>query len=306
MPERLQIDYLHFVYKSIIIVTKVFLFWGSIDSLYSIEPDPNRHYYLKVSRTRADMEKNIDFGIVSDIYDDYVKVDFDIPFYKSLCKEYSGNVLELMCGTGRISVPLIKEEVKLTCVDYSQEMLDVFSRKIPGIDIQLINQDISKLDIGKQFEFIFIPFNSISEITDKNKRKQAVKRAFEHLMDNGDFLVTLYNPAFRLKSADGNMKYLGKFEISDNRTLIVTCCNTFNQSSSVIYGTQFYEIYDSRNIFISKRFLDISFSVISREEMIQMCTESGFKLKKLYGDYDFGEFKEDSMYMNFLFTKKIH
>ena len=33
------------------------------------------------------MEKAIDFDLVSDIYDNYVNVDFDIPFYKKLCNE---------------------------------------------------------------------------------------------------------------------------------------------------------------------------------------------------------------------------
>ena len=72
--------------------------------------------------------KNIDFGFVADLYDSYVNVSFDIPFYQSLCKGYHGNILELMCGTGRVSLPLIKDGVQLTCVDYSKEMLDVFSK----------------------------------------------------------------------------------------------------------------------------------------------------------------------------------
>ena len=54
------------------------------------------------------MEKNIDFGYVADIYDYYTNVDFDIDFFKMLCKGHN-NILELMCGTGRISIPLINE-----------------------------------------------------------------------------------------------------------------------------------------------------------------------------------------------------
>lgn len=86
------------------------------------------------------MDKNIDFGFVADIYDDYVNVSFDIPFYKELCKKYSGSILELMCGTGRISLPLINEGVNLTCVDYSKEMLDTFSRKLSGKSVPRITR----------------------------------------------------------------------------------------------------------------------------------------------------------------------
>lgn len=251
------------------------------------------------------MNKNIDFGFVADIYDDYVNVNFDIPFYMSLCKKYSGNILELMCGTGRVSVPLLEAGVNLTCVDYSQEMLDVFAKKIIDKNTTLICQDICDLNIYKKFELILIPFHSITEIIDKEKRKQAIKRIAEHLVANGDLLITLYNPAYRLKSADGNIKCMGKFDISGSRTLIVTYYNLYNQSANLIYGTQFYEIYDNKNKLIDKRYLNISFSLISKDEIIEMSAELGFNLKELYGDYNFGEFNENSMFMNFLLAKRI-
>lgn len=251
------------------------------------------------------MNKNIDFGFVADIYDSYVNVDFDIPFYKALCKKYSGSILELMCGTGRVSVPLIKDGFNLTCVDYSQEMLDVFAGKIAGKDISLFCQDVSEFDIGKEFDFIFIPFNSIAEITDMDKMKQAIRRISRHLADCGDLLITLHNPKYRVKSADGNMKCLGKFNISNNRTLIITFFNLYDPITNLVHGTQFYEIFDNKNKLIEKRFLNIAFSLVSKDEIIEMTAESGFKLKEIYGDYSFGAFNEDSMFMNFLFTKQV-
>lgn len=250
------------------------------------------------------MDKNIDFGFVADIYDAYVNVSFDIPFYKTLCKKYCDEVLELMCGTGRVSIPLVDEGVSLTCVDYSREMLEVFERKLNGRKVPLICQDVCELDIARQFGLIFIPFNSITEITDKEKRRKAITGIYKHLSDDGDFLVTLYNPDYRLKSADGNMKCMGSFNLSMDRTLTITYNNSYDQASNLVYGTQFYEIYDYRNRLIDKRFLNIAFTLISREEIVDMCTAVGFKLVEIYGDYEFGAFDENSRFMNFLFTKR--
>jgi hypothetical protein len=53
------------------------------------------------------MEKSIDFDLVADLYDAYVKTDLDIGFYMDLCKGRE-QILELMCGTGRVSLPLIR------------------------------------------------------------------------------------------------------------------------------------------------------------------------------------------------------
>ena len=55
--------------------------------------------------------KSIDFDQVADLYDSYVQVDFDVEFWRQEAATTGGKVLELMCGTGRIGLPLIKAGV---------------------------------------------------------------------------------------------------------------------------------------------------------------------------------------------------
>lgn len=100
------------------------------------------------------------------------------------------------------------------------------------------------------------------------------------------------------------MKALGKFELEKKRTLFVTYYNNYSNKEKIISGTQFYEIYDDRNHFLEKRFLDIRFSVISKEEMQTAASEAGFSTKKIYGDYQSNPYKDDSMFMNFVFEKR--
>lgn len=249
------------------------------------------------------MEKNIDFGHVADIYDSYTNVDFDIDFYRILCKGRK-NILELMCGTGRISAPLIKEGYPLTCVDYSEEMLEIFRKKIDSPEhVKIICQDVCELDLNAQFDLIIIPSNSISEIIEPEKRRKAICRIYEHLTDDGIFFCTLYNPEYRISLADGNLRYLGKYDLGGGRSLVVTYYNVFSPEFGIISGTQFYEIYQNNRL-TEKRCLDINFSVISKEEICRMANEAGFCLKAIYGDYAPYHFDESSMYMNLLFKKK--
>lgn len=204
------------------------------------------------------MKKNVDFDAVADLYDYYVKTDMDIGFYLRLCRGCR-NILELMCGTGRVSLPLIREGFRLTCVDYAQRMLDVFRSKLKESDkADIICQDI----------------------------------------------CSLYNPAFRIKSADGNLKVLGSHGLDDGKTLAVSFYNNYSDSEKMIHGMQFYEIYDEQNRIIEKRMLGIRFSVISRDEMLETAESTGFVLKEIYGGYDKQPFDPESPFMNFLFQKK--
>ncbi|MEL7657840.1 MAG: hypothetical protein AAGU75_18250, partial [Bacillota bacterium] len=86
--------------------------------------------------------------------------------------------------------------------------------------------------------------------------------------------------------------------------MVVTYYNVYSSGKKLINGTQFYEIYDQNNHLIEKRYLDIQFSVISKEEMYKTAYDAGFTLKALYGDYEPYHYDENSMYMNFLFMKR--
>ena len=50
----------------------------------------------------------IDYDSVAEIYDLYVTVDYDIPFFLSEAANAKGPVLELTAGTGRLSLPLAR------------------------------------------------------------------------------------------------------------------------------------------------------------------------------------------------------
>lgn len=43
------------------------------------------------------MKQPIQFDKVADLYDRYVRADFDIPFFLKETEGYSGDIMELMC-----------------------------------------------------------------------------------------------------------------------------------------------------------------------------------------------------------------
>ncbi|ATW25071.1 class I SAM-dependent methyltransferase [Candidatus Formimonas warabiya] len=250
--------------------------------------------------------KSIDFNFVADLYDTYVTVDFDVEFFKKLAKRTPEKCLELMCGTGRVSIPLLQEQVDLTCVDYSSEMLNVFKNKAKALGISpgLICQDVCALNLEEKYAFIFIPFNSFSEISDSQRQETALIKIFQHLEHNGTFVCTLYNPDHRIKTADGQLRILGNFPIDPDKNLIVSYYNQFDPKTRKVTGVQFYEIYDQHHKLCDKRFLEICFSLLTKDDFIRMAENAGFRVKDIYGDYCFSPFKETSMFMNFILKKK--
>ena len=66
-------------------------------------------------------------GVYDSIYS-YVRED--IPFYVEAAKDAGGPVLELGCGTGRVTIPIAEAGVDVVGLDSSEAMLDAASRKL--------------------------------------------------------------------------------------------------------------------------------------------------------------------------------
>jgi ubiquinone/menaquinone biosynthesis C-methylase UbiE len=85
----------------------------------------------------------MDYDRVAHLYDAYVQTELDIPFFLEEAKKVGGPVLELMCGTGRVSLPLLEAGIDLTCADSPAGMLEVFRGKLEdeGLAAEVIQAD---------------------------------------------------------------------------------------------------------------------------------------------------------------------
>lgn len=202
--------------------------------------------------------------------------------------------MELTCGTGRVSIPLLQGGVDLTCVDYSDGMLAVLREKLDKnrLSCRVVKMDITELSLQDRFDLILIPFHSLSEIVDKSKHKQTLDRIRAHLTERGRFICTLQNPKVRTKSMDGSLKLLGKFPTDSGGSLIVQSQLSYDASAQIVHGFQVYEIYDDQNAHIDKRTLEMHFYLFSKTEFEDLICSTGFQVEELYGGYDYQGFDE--------------
>ena len=237
----------------------------------------------------------MDYDRVAELYDAYVQGDFDLDFFIREARQVPGEVLELMSGTGRVSIPLIESGVRLTCVDASRPMLDRLEEKLDskGLRARVVHADVCELALEALFDLIFIPFHSFAEITDEIQQRHALERVYDHLTEAGRFICTLHNPAVRLKSADGEKRRLGRFPLlQGDGTLVLWSREQYDRDSRMVRGRQFYEVYDSTDGLRDSSFLDIAFYAHDRGSFESLAGDAGFRVVDLYGNYDRSAFDE--------------
>jgi SAM-dependent methyltransferase len=251
------------------------------------------------------MEIN-NYDPIADLYDVYVPATFDIPFFINETKKSPGEVLELMSGTGRVSIPLLEAGVKLACVDISAELNAIFDSKLKSLGLQadIYQMDVCALDLPKQFDMIIIPFHSFAHNVSRPDQRQALERIYRHLLPGGTFILTLGNPARRRETIDGQLRLFRKYPLENGRGSLLLWIKEDIQPGDhqIVEAMQFYEEYDVKGVLRSKRLMELHFRLSHKNDIEELAAAAGFKVKALYGDYSYAEFcEESSPFMIWLF-----
>jgi len=93
----------------------------------------------------------------------------DVSFYIDRLPSTHARVLELGCGTGRVSIPLAQKCGFLHSLELSEAMLDLCREKIAQTElgperILVEHTDITDYDLGSQFDLIIAPFRVIQNL----------------------------------------------------------------------------------------------------------------------------------------------
>lgn len=101
----------------------------------------------------------------------------------------SGNVLDLGCGAGRTTKPLVDKGFNTIGIDYSSNMILAAKKLFPGIDFRI--GDVRKLEfVDNSFANIFFSFNGLMLLKNYSERRRAMKEIYRILKRNGIFFFT--------------------------------------------------------------------------------------------------------------------
>jgi len=242
----------------------------------------------------------MDYSTIAELYDVYVQTDVDVPFFLQEARNCR-KALELMAGTGRLSLPLLQAGIPLACLDSSPAMLAVLRRKLQDKEVSapLYEMDLCHFSLPDKFDLIIIPFNAFAEVTQPALQEQALATIHSHLTEEGRLICTLHNPAIRLRQCDGQMHWRGKYALPDQAgNLLFSTLEYYEPEQQLVKGFQFYELYAAAGTLQSKRFVEIQFFVHTRESFEALARAQGYVVTALYGDYARNEWQtEDRQFM---------
>jgi SAM-dependent methyltransferase len=218
----------------------------------------------------------------------------DIPFYLEYAGKQNGNILELGCGTGRVSLELAKAGYFVTGLDLSEPMLEIYKSKINKLPIDIqekiktINGNMADFSINKKFSLVIAPFRAFQALTNDDDIKNCLKCIKNHLNINGKFIFNAFRPYKILDETwcfEDRIQWERKDSEKGIHVVKKDCGEKIDIKNQIIYPKFTYEVTDN-NGNIEKYIEHLELKYYYHEQIKKLLENNGFKIMEEYGWYD--------------------
>ena len=215
----------------------------------------------------------------------------DIPFWRTLALQADGPVLELGCGTGRISIPLAKAGVPLVGIDRSDAMLARARQRVRrghlATHARLIRGDIRFLPFKpSSFSLVMAPYGVLQSLLRERDLAATLEAVARVLQPGATFGLELVAdlPAWdEYKKRVSLTGWRGRRGGSH-----VTLVETVRQDPKrhlTIFDQAFTERRGSKR---RTQTFSLTFRTLTVPQMARRLRKSGFEVSALLGDYKGG------------------
>ena len=215
----------------------------------------------------------------------FPRANRDLPFWIGQAQQHGAPVLELACGTGRVTVPLARQGFKMTGLDNSEAMLDEARRKsaTAKVEVEWIQADMRDFDLAKTFSLIILPNNTLCHLLSLDDFEACLASVKKHLARGGKFVVDVFVPKMELLvDKPGERFPFSEYDDPDSRgRVVVTESYVYEPDTQIKRITTYHAISGEEEIEG-----ELNMRMYFPQELDALVKYNGFAIDDKYGDYD--------------------
>ena len=218
-------------------------------------------------------------------------LEHDVEFYVNLAEEVEGKVLELGCGTGRVTIPIARSEKEIVGLDSNPFMLDKGKKKGKmariGNHMQFVEGDMREFRFRETFSLIIIPYRSFLHLLTVKEQLDTLCNIYRHLSPGGLIALNMFVPHIKsLYEEDHKSSTRGIYDIpgSEDR-LAVWDYTRFDHYMQIAEIIRQYERLNVKGEVIQRIISPLHIRYVYPFELHHLLKLSGFKVLQKYGDF---------------------
>jgi SAM-dependent methyltransferase len=217
----------------------------------------------------------------------------ELEFYQRQAQRAGPHILELACGTGRLTVPLAQAGLAMTGLDLSAEMLARSATKATALELSIDfhQADMRSFALGQQFDLIFIPINSLCHLMDWRDVAKCFGQVRAHLAPGGRFVIDVFNPSLALLTRDRTRWYeVGEYLDAQGQTVRLTEQNRYDAATQINHLQWRFETETGQRSEHS-----LTMRQFFPQELDALLAHGGFAVADKFGKYGETPFHADSI-----------
>ncbi|KPB03852.1 class I SAM-dependent DNA methyltransferase [Bacillus sp. CHD6a] len=248
---------------------------------------------------KENLEKYTDAIEYDRIHENYL---VDLPLLLEWVPE-SGPIIELACGTGRLTIPMAEQGYEMIGVDIHGGMLERAKTKAmnKSVNIQWYLQDCTQLSLNQPTKLMYMSGNSFQHFLTNEVQDALFQSVHQHLEDRGIFIFDTRNPIMdELAKVD---EYEERFKHSNGMQVIEYHKETYHPLTQILHCETERRFFKDTNLDLIEKD-KILLRYVFPLEMRRLLNENGFNVLHEYGDWNKSSLTAKSPQMVYVCQKK--
>ena len=212
----------------------------------------------------------------------------DVPFWRRIAAAARGPVLELGCGTGRVSLPLARAGVNLVGIDRSAPMLERARRQIlrssrPQVRkcLDLVRGDIRALPFDDgAFPMVLAPYGILQSLIRPRDLTATLASVARVVASGGTFGIDLVPDVPKWREYENRVQLRGRAGGAQ-----LTLVESVRQDPKRHLTTFEQKYIERKGAKTREHRFDLTFRTLSVRQMTRQLETAGFRVDAVLGDY---------------------
>ena len=232
------------------------------------------------------------YDSIARFYDlEYQDFEDDLPLYLEWAARAGSPILDIGCGTGRVTLALAQAGFQVTGVDESAEMLARARERIASLRsamsrVRLLPVSIQKLHEEQQYHLAILTINTFGHFLTKPQQLEVLNRLRQLLVPGGFLIIDMTSPDLNSLTQDISPLFLHWEKHDPTSGHIVQKWLTYrvDHTLQMQYYTIIYDsIHADGTLYRTSAAMPLRYTF--RYEAELLLEHTGFVVEKLYGSY---------------------
>jgi len=207
-------------------------------------------------------------------------------------KHGEGGVLDIACGTGVLTIPLLQAGYDVSALDLSAQMIEVTREKLykENLQAELLVANMTDFAIDRKFSLAIIARSGFLYLLTTKEQQQTLSNIREHLTDGGVLTLNTYQPhpiiqAKHMKGESDEYDLRTEYINHEGKKVRMSKTAKYDHLAQVMRGNWKFETLDDFDNIIDTTVCPQATRHTYRHEMEYLFKLCGYEISAVYDNY---------------------